>query len=397
MIPISALKGANVVDKTDAMQWYAGPTLLDHLETIELAADRNLADRRFPVQWVIRPMADDHHDYRGYAGQVAGGIWRAGDAVVVLPSGHRSTVASVETSDGPIDSAIPGQSATILLADDIDVSRGDLLADPDNLPVVAREVTARVCWMSERPVEDRARVLVKHTTRTVAARIDEIVSIVDIATLEDKPSPGKMELNDLGVVRFRLAEPLAIDAYARTARPGRSCSSTRPRTRRSAREWSSMPRKADPYRDTDVIDSRAPRTNQAVVGLLSAVAVATGWWWLLALLALQLALGLTFGRRVCLACVFYFEVLQPRFGEGPLEDSRPPRAANIVGLVVLTAASVAYAAGAEWLGAALGVLVAALALLAAVTGFCTGCEAYKLGCRLTGKPFVSCPIPGASA
>jgi hypothetical protein len=158
-----------------------------------------------------------------------------------------------------------------------------------------------------------------------------------------------------------------------------------------------MQRRADPYRDIDVIDSRGPRTNQAVVGLLSVVAVATGWWWLLALLALQLALGLTFGRRVCLACVFYFEVLQPRFGEGPLEDSRPPRAANVVGLVVLAAASVAYAAGAEWLGAALGVLVAALALLAAVTGFCTGCEAYKLGCRLKGKPFVSCPIPGASA
>ena len=158
-----------------------------------------------------------------------------------------------------------------------------------------------------------------------------------------------------------------------------------------------MLRKADPYRDTDVIDSRAPRTNQAVVGVLSLLAVATGWWWLLALLALQLALGLTFGRRVCLACVFYFEVLQPRFGEGQLEDSRPPRAANMVGLVVLGAASVAYLAGVAWLGAALGILVAALALLAAVTGFCTGCEAYKLGCRLTGKPFVSCPIPGVSA
>lgn len=158
-----------------------------------------------------------------------------------------------------------------------------------------------------------------------------------------------------------------------------------------------MPRSVDPYRDTDVIDSRAPRTNQAVIGVLSAVAVLTGWWWLLAVLALQLVLGLTFGRRVCLACVFYFEVLQPRFGEGPLEDSRPPRAANIVGLVVLAAGSVAYAAGVAWLGAALGLLVAALALLAAVTGFCTGCEAYKLGCRLTGKPFVSCPIPGASA
>jgi phosphate/sulfate permease len=154
-----------------------------------------------------------------------------------------------------------------------------------------------------------------------------------------------------------------------------------------------MRRSADPYRDTHVIDSRAPRTNQAVIGVLSLLAVATGWWWLLALLALQLAVGLTFGRRFCLACVAYFELIQPRFGEGPLEDSRPPRAANVVGLVVLSAASVAYAVGADTVGIALGLLVAALALLAAVTGFCTGCEAYKLACLLRGRPFVSCPIP----
>ena len=142
-----------------------------------------------------------------------------------------------------------------------------------------------------------------------------------------------------------------------------------------------------------MIDSRAPRVNQAVIGTLSLLAVLTGWWWLLALLALQLALGLTLGRRWCLACLAYFELIQPRFGEGPLEDSRPPRAANIVGLTVLAAASIAWAAGAETLGMALGALVAALALLSAGTGFCTGCEAYKLGCRLTGKPFVSCPLP----
>jgi hypothetical protein len=153
------------------------------------------------------------------------------------------------------------------------------------------------------------------------------------------------------------------------------------------------PRTAHPYDDTYVIDSRAPRTNQAVVGLVSVLAVSTGWWWLLALLALQLALGLKFGRRYCLPCVMYFELIQPRFGEGPLEDSRPPRAANIVGLVVLGAASVAYAAGATTVGLGLGLLVAALALLAAVTGFCTGCEAYKLGCLLRGEPFVSCPLP----
>jgi len=217
MIPISALKGDNVVDRGEAMPWYAGPTLLEHLETIELAADRNEDDRRFPVQWVVRPMADEHHDYRGYAGQVAGGDWRAGDEVVVLPSGLRSRVAQVDGADAD---AVPGQSVTILLEDDVDVSRGDLLADPENPPVVARELTARVCWMSERPVEDRARLLVKHTTRTVTARIDEIVSVVDIATLEDRPSPGRMELNDLGVVRFRLAEPLCVDPYARNRATG---------------------------------------------------------------------------------------------------------------------------------------------------------------------------------
>jgi hypothetical protein len=150
---------------------------------------------------------------------------------------------------------------------------------------------------------------------------------------------------------------------------------------------------ADPYRDLAVIDSRAPRFNQTVIGVLSVVAVATGWWWLLALLAAQLAVGLTFGRRFCLPCLAYFELVQPRFGEGPLEDSRPPRAANMVGLVVLGAASIAYAAGERDIGIGLGLLVAALALLAATTGFCTGCEAYKLGRRLTGRPFVSCPIP----
>jgi hypothetical protein len=152
-------------------------------------------------------------------------------------------------------------------------------------------------------------------------------------------------------------------------------------------------RVADPYRDLDVIDSRGPRTNQAAIGLVALLALATGWWWLLALLALQLAVGLSFGRRYCLPCLLWFEVLQPRFGEGPLEDARPPRFANGVGLVVLGSAALAYAAGLTALGFALGALVAALALLSAVTGFCTGCEAYKLGCLLRGQPFVSCPLP----
>ena len=153
-----------------------------------------------------------------------------------------------------------------------------------------------------------------------------------------------------------------------------------------------MKRAADPYRDLDVIDSRAPRFNQATIGMLSAVAVATGSWWLLAILAAQLLVGLTFGRRFCLPCIAYFELVQPRFGEGPLEDARPPRFANLVGAVFLAAATAAYATGFATAGAVLGGLVAGLALLAAVTGFCTGCEAYKLGALLLGRPFVSCPL-----
>jgi hypothetical protein len=152
-------------------------------------------------------------------------------------------------------------------------------------------------------------------------------------------------------------------------------------------------RLADPYRDLDVIDSRAPRFSQATIGLLATLALATGWWWLLGVLGAQLVVGLTLGRRFCLPCLAYFELLQPRLGEGPLEDARPPRFANLVGAVFLTSATVAYSAGLTTLGAVLGGIVAALALLAATTGFCSGCEAYKLGSFLLGRPFVSCPLP----
>jgi sulfate adenylyltransferase large subunit len=216
VIPVSALRGDNVVDATDAMPWYEGPTLLEHLESVPHAGDRNLDDRRFPVQWVIRP----GHDYRGYAGQVAGGVWRAGDEVVVLPSGLRSRVAAVETSDGPLDAAIAPMSVTLRLEDDLDVSRGDLLADPERPPAVARELLARVCWMAEKPLEPRAKVLVKHTTRHVRAIVDELVSKVDIETLEDADAPERLELNDLAVVSLRLSEPLAVDPYAENRATG---------------------------------------------------------------------------------------------------------------------------------------------------------------------------------
>jgi hypothetical protein len=152
-------------------------------------------------------------------------------------------------------------------------------------------------------------------------------------------------------------------------------------------------RLADPYHDLDVIDSRAPRFNQVIIGSLALVAVVVGWHWLLGLLALQLVVGLTFGRRYCLPCLAYFELVQPYLGEGRLEDSRPPRFANMVGATFLTLAFLSYVTGFDAVGAVLGVLVAALALLAAATGFCAGCEAYKIGYVLTGRRFVSCPLP----
>jgi Domain of unknown function (DUF4395) len=160
-----------------------------------------------------------------------------------------------------------------------------------------------------------------------------------------------------------------------------------------AQSSASVFRVADPYRDLDVIDSRAPRFNQTTIGVLAAVAVIVGWWWLLALLSLQLVIGLTFGRRYCLPCLAYFELAQPRFGEGPLEDSRPPRFANMVGAAFLGAGALVWVAGFDAAGMVLGSIVSCLALLAAVTGFCTGCEAYKLGSLVLGRPFVSCPIP----
>jgi sulfate adenylyltransferase large subunit len=211
-IPVSALLGDNVVEPTAAMPWYAGPTLLEHLESVDLAVDRNLEDRRFPVQWVIRP----NYDYRGYAGQVASGIWRTGDEVVVLPSGLRSRVAGIDGADV----AVAGMSVTIRLEDDVDVSRGDLLADPERPPLATRELTARLCWMSERPLEPRARLLVKHTTRTVPARVDELVSKVDIRTLDDVAAPDRLELNDLARVKLRLGEPIVADPYARSRATG---------------------------------------------------------------------------------------------------------------------------------------------------------------------------------
>jgi sulfate adenylyltransferase large subunit len=212
-IPVSALRGDNVVEGSERMRWWTGSTLLGHLETVEIAGDRDLQHRRFPVQWVIRPMSEQHHDYRGYAGQVAGGEWRAGDEVVVLPSGLHTRVAAVEDAEGRLDVAIPGQSVVVRLEDDLDVPRGELLADPADPPVVARELAAWVCWMSERPVRKGARLAIKHTTRWARAVLDSVESRLDVHSLTDVPADG-LELNDIGRVRLRLSAPLAVDPYA---------------------------------------------------------------------------------------------------------------------------------------------------------------------------------------
>jgi bifunctional enzyme CysN/CysC len=220
-IPMSALRGDNVVEGcAESMPWWEAPPLLEFLEEIQIATDRNLEDRRFPVQWVIRPMSDEHHDYRGYAGRISSGIWQAGDEVVVLPSGLRTRVEAVENAEGSLEAAVPPMSITMRLADDVDVSRGNMLADPARPPVVAREVEARVCWMSERPLETRAKIGVKHTTRTVRARVEELVSVVDIHTLDNVASPAKLDLNDIGLVRLRLSEPLCVDPYAENRETG---------------------------------------------------------------------------------------------------------------------------------------------------------------------------------
>jgi sulfate adenylyltransferase large subunit len=218
-IPVAALHGDNVVEGSASMPWWTGGTLLHHLETIEIAGDRDVSHRRFPVQWVIRPMSEEHHDYRGYAGQVAGGEWRAGDEVVVLPSGLRTRVAAVETADGPLDVAVQGMSVVIRLEDDLDVPRGEMLADPDDPPVSARTTEATVCWMSERPVHAGARLAIKHTTRWGRAVLDEIVSRLDVDTLEQVPA-DTLELNDIGRVRLRLSTPLMVDPYTENRTTG---------------------------------------------------------------------------------------------------------------------------------------------------------------------------------
>jgi len=219
-IPISALTGANVVDRGSDMPWYHGPTLLYHLETVHIASDRNLQDVRFPVQWVIRPQSDQHHDYRGYAGTVAGGVLRPGDEVLALPSGLTTRITKIEQGGTPVDAAFAPMSVTVHLADDVDLSRGDMLCRPNNQPTVSQDLDAMICWMSDKPLSPRGRYALKHTTRWSRAVVTELLYRLDINTGHRVEGPDQLGLNDLGRIRLRATTPLLFDEYKQNRTTG---------------------------------------------------------------------------------------------------------------------------------------------------------------------------------
>jgi bifunctional enzyme CysN/CysC len=214
-IPISALLGDNVVDRSESMPWYQGPPLLYHLEHVHIASDRNLIDVRFPVQWVIRPQSTELVDYRAYAGQLAGGIIRQGDEVVVLPSGQRTTVAGIDTFEGPIEEAFTPMSVALRLSDDIDVGRGSTIVRTQNQPTVSRRFECLLCWMSEQPLSPSRRYLVKHTTRSAVVGKVDVRYRIDVETLRRDESATALELNDLARVHMELSSPLVFDSYRR--------------------------------------------------------------------------------------------------------------------------------------------------------------------------------------
>ena len=229
-IPMSALNGDNVVERSERMRWYDGPVLLEHLEQVEVAYDHpNDRPARFPVQWVIRPANgstswNGDPDYRGYSGQLASGQLRRGDEVTVLPSGGRSRIAAIDTFDGPLEEAMAPMSLTLRLEDALDVSRGELICHPEQPPMVARELQADVCWMTEQPLRPGSRYVLKHTSRSATAIVEEIDDVVDVHTLERDARVGgtqnELALNDIGRVRLRTNSPLAFDAYTTNRRTG---------------------------------------------------------------------------------------------------------------------------------------------------------------------------------
>jgi bifunctional enzyme CysN/CysC len=223
-VPVSALHGDNVVDRSHNMPWYEGSPLLHHLEEVHIASDRNLIDARFPVQYVIRPQQQtDHdlHDYRGYAGTVAGGVLKVGDEVVVLPSGKVTTIAGIDTPSGPADAAYTPMSVTITLADEVDVSRGDMIARRKNQPHQGQDIDAMVCWMSDSTwLREGAKVALKHTTRWVRAVVKDLQYQLDVNTLHRYEDAVGLSLNEIGRVSLRTTQPLLFDEYRRNRTTG---------------------------------------------------------------------------------------------------------------------------------------------------------------------------------
>ncbi len=219
-IPISALKGDNVVDRSTNMPWYQGPTLMYLLENIHIASDLNHIDRRFPVQYVVRPMTEEWHDFRGFAGRVAGGVFRTGDAVQVLPSGFQSTIKSIHIGDRPADECYAPQSAVITLQDEIDISRGDMLVSPNNVPSSSQDIDVMLCWFNERPLQPGGKYGIKHTSRDARCLIKEVKYKMDINTLRKAEGDLNIRMNDIGRVQLRTTVPLHFDAYGRNRYTG---------------------------------------------------------------------------------------------------------------------------------------------------------------------------------
>ena len=220
-IPISALHGDNVVDRSLNMEWYDGPSLLHHLEEVYIASYRNLIDCRFPVQYVIRPKSNAHHDYRGYAGMIAGGVFKPGDDIVVLPSGFTSTIRSIDTADGPVDEAFPPMSVTMTLDDDVDVSRGDMICRPHNHASVGQELDAMVCWLTDdSELCAGAKLAIKHTTRSARALVRNLLYRLDVNELHRDEDADALSLNEIGRITLRTTTPLFFDEYRRNRTTG---------------------------------------------------------------------------------------------------------------------------------------------------------------------------------
>jgi sulfate adenylyltransferase large subunit len=219
-IPISALDGDNVVERSANMSWYEGSSLLNHLEELHIASDLNLIDPRMPVQWVVRPKSAQFTDYRGYAGQIAGGMFKVGDEVMALPSGLTSTVTAIDTYEESRDVAYPPMSVVLRLAEDLDISRGDIICRPNNAPTVGQDIDAMVCWMHERPLKVGDVLSLKHTTRWVRASVKDINYRIDVNTLHRHEEADQLRLNEVGRVSLRVTKPLFYDSYRRNRSTG---------------------------------------------------------------------------------------------------------------------------------------------------------------------------------